>query len=184
MSDENEQNDEPQHIKDLRKQAQDGKAAADENAKLQRELAFVKAGIDTTSKPAQALLNSYEGELTVEAIKAEATEWGLAPAGGDTAPPAATGFDADSPEMQHQQLTNQQQGSPAPTPDPIPKDGVDQALESFKNNLATMGRKEAESVAFGDVIRAGMEGRGSARFDPEAWRAEQARHGHGAEFAG
>ena len=183
MSEENP-TEEAEHIKDLRKQAADGKAAAERNTALERELAFTKAGVDTSSKPAQALLRSYDGELAADAIVAEAKEWNLAPASGDTTPPASTGFDADSPEVQHQQLTSDTQGQPAPTPLPLEKDGVDGALDTFTDNVTKMGRADAEGIAFGDVIRAGMEGKGRARFDPEAWRAEQAKHGHGAEFAG
>lgn len=41
-------------------------------AAAQRELAFVKAGVDTDSPIGKLLLNGYTGELEVEAIKAEA----------------------------------------------------------------------------------------------------------------
>ena len=42
-----------------------------------RELAFIKAGIDTSKPTAKLLLKTYEGELSVEAIKASGEEYGL-----------------------------------------------------------------------------------------------------------
>lgn len=69
-------------------------ANAEANASAQRELAFVKAGIDTSSKLGSMFVRTYEGELTADAIKAEAT--GLpaevfvaAPATADTVAEAA-----------------------------------------------------------------------------------------------
>lgn len=64
-------------IKDLRRAADEGRRAAAEADQLRRELAFARAGIDTESKLGRLLLKTYEGELTAEAIKAEAEELGL-----------------------------------------------------------------------------------------------------------
>lgn len=50
------------------------KAKADEAAKLEREFAFVKAGIDPNTPMAKYFMKGYEGELTVEAIKEAAIE--------------------------------------------------------------------------------------------------------------
>lgn len=69
-----ETQDEPS---ELRKAADRGRQASVENETLKRELAFAKAGIDTDSKAGKMLLKSYEGDLTSEAIKAEAEEIGL-----------------------------------------------------------------------------------------------------------
>lgn len=44
---------------------------------MQKELAFAKAGVDTDSKIGKMLFQTYEGELTKEAIIAEAQEIGL-----------------------------------------------------------------------------------------------------------
>lgn len=65
------------NLKDLRRAADEGRAAKAEAAKLQRELAFAKAGVDTDSKLGQMLFKTYEGDLDVEAIKAEAAEIGI-----------------------------------------------------------------------------------------------------------
>lgn len=52
-------------------------AKAKEADSLKRELAFAKAGIDTDSKLGKMLFKTYEGDLTKDAILAEAQEIGL-----------------------------------------------------------------------------------------------------------
>lgn len=47
------------------------------STKAARELAFVKAGIDPDSPRHRYFAKGYDGELTVDAIKAEAAEAGL-----------------------------------------------------------------------------------------------------------
>jgi hypothetical protein len=48
-----------------------------------RELAFVKAGIDTSTGPAKWFAKAYDGEATPEAIRAAAIADGLIDAGDD-----------------------------------------------------------------------------------------------------
>lgn len=64
------------NLKELRQAAKDGNAARAEAEAARRELAFVKAGVDTDSKLGKLLLKTYEGELTSEAIRTEALELG------------------------------------------------------------------------------------------------------------
>lgn len=80
-------NDKDDNLKELRQQAEAGRKAQAEAEAARRELAFIKAGVDTDSKLGQLLMKTYDGELTAEAIKAEAEELGAikAPA---SAPPA------------------------------------------------------------------------------------------------
>lgn len=61
-----------------------------ENKDLQttkRENAMLKAGIDTNSPVGKMFAKAYDGELDVDAIKAAATEVGLAQASETTEPP-------------------------------------------------------------------------------------------------
>lgn len=88
-----DQGDEPS---ELRKAADRGKAAQAEAEALKRELAFAKAGIDTDTKAGKMLLRSYEGELTPDAIKAEAEEIGL------FKPPPAAATETATPEEREQ----------------------------------------------------------------------------------
>jgi len=52
-------------------------AAGKEVPQLQKELAMARAGIDTESKLGKMFFKTYEGDLTKEAIVAEAAEIGL-----------------------------------------------------------------------------------------------------------
>lgn len=69
-------NDKDENLKELRQQAEAGRKAQAEAEAARRELAFIKAGVDTDSKLGKLLMKTYEGELTPEAIKAEAEEIG------------------------------------------------------------------------------------------------------------
>lgn len=86
LSDENE-NTEPEEDRTPRglRKALDrtdakAKQAAAEAAAAKRELAFVKAGVDTDSKLGKLFANGYDGEVTVEAIRAAYAEINPAPA--------------------------------------------------------------------------------------------------------
>jgi hypothetical protein len=76
--------DSRQFVRKLEQEAKEGKRAkreADE-AKLEaqnakRELALMKAGIDLDSPTGKLFVKAYDGDITVEAIKAAAGEYGL-----------------------------------------------------------------------------------------------------------
>ena len=63
--------DETGGIKELRDAADRGKEAIAERDQLKREVAFMKAGVDTDSKAGQLLFKAYDGELETESIQAE-----------------------------------------------------------------------------------------------------------------
>ena len=73
-------------IKDLREAAERGKKATQENDALKREMAFLKAGVDTESKAGQLLFKAYDGELDTESIRTEADELGLFKSSEESAP--------------------------------------------------------------------------------------------------
>lgn len=64
-------------IRNLREQAKGAKAAETRAAAAERELAFTKAGIDTDDPRQRYFFEGYKGELTADAIKAEATAAGF-----------------------------------------------------------------------------------------------------------
>lgn len=189
MSEDNEVQ-EADHIKDLRAKAERGSQAEAELAAARRELAFTKAGINTDTKPAQALLKTYEGELTSEAIKAEAAEWGLSQGtpkseDGDEGDPPVKTYDSNSPEARHQALQDAEaHGDPAPTPPPPEKSGVEAAFEGYQAaRKAGQPRAEAEAEAFARVISAGAQGDKSARWNPQEWMEKAQAAGHGGNVA-
>lgn len=174
-----EETETPQEdVSELRKAAEAGRSAKAEAEAARKELAFVKAGVDTSSKPAQAMLNTYAGELTAEAIQAEAREWSLL----DT-PKAEPETPDYSAEAAAQEMRDGLDGSPAPDSKPE-IGGVDAALEQFKTNReAGMSQTDATNNAIGAIIAAAARGDKQAIFDPAKWEAEAEQAGHGAKFA-
>ena len=62
--------DETSGIKELRDAAERGRQASQELEEMKREMAFMKAGVDTDTKAGQLLFKAYDGELDTESIKA------------------------------------------------------------------------------------------------------------------
>jgi hypothetical protein len=77
MEDESEVQEDTPSVKELRDAADRGRKATQELDDVKREMAFMKAGVDTDTKAGKLLLKAYDGELDVESIKAEAEELGL-----------------------------------------------------------------------------------------------------------
>ena len=73
-------------IRSMERDAKQSRKNAEENVKLQRELAFTKAGIDTDADPRLTYFaKGYDGEMTAAAIRAAAEAAGfLTPAETDT----------------------------------------------------------------------------------------------------
>lgn len=179
MADETET--ETNEVSELRKAAEGGKAAKAEAELARKELAFVKAGINTDTKPAQALLQSYSGELSAEAIKAEAAEWGLVntPA-AEPAEEAAPDYTEDA-ELQN--MRDSVSGTPAPHDEP-PKSAFDIAGDSYlADRRANRAAQDSLNRAYGTFIKEAAKGNPTAIFDPAEWERAAAEHGHGQEFA-
>lgn len=71
------QESKPNWRRDLESRASAGDEAVAELAQLRRELSFRDAGVDPASKQGQYFMRGYDGEMTVDAIRAEAAELGL-----------------------------------------------------------------------------------------------------------
>tara|TARA_Y100001949_G_scaffold84385_1_gene71286 strand:+ start:205 stop:678 length:474 start_codon:yes stop_codon:yes gene_type:complete len=89
---------EPGSIKELRDAADRGKKATQELDAMKREMAFLKAGVDTDTKAGQLLYKAYDGDLETAAIQAEWSE--LVPAAA--APPPAETVDATDTQVAEQ----------------------------------------------------------------------------------
>jgi ribosomal protein L12E/L44/L45/RPP1/RPP2 len=91
---------EPGSIKELRDAADRGKKASQELDAMKREMAFLKAGVDTDTKAGQLLYKAYDGDLETESIQAEWAE--LAPVAAAPPPePDATDDARVSQERQN-----------------------------------------------------------------------------------
>lgn len=181
MADETD-TDQTEDVSALRKAAEGGAKARAEAELAKKELAFVKAGINTDTKPARALLESYSGELTPDAIKAEAADWGLIQAAATPEPtPDPTPDYSDDAALQS--MRDGLSGSPAPI-DSTPKSAIDIAGEQYTADR-NEGRAAQDAInrAYGTFLKEAAAGNKSAIFDPDAWEAKQIEHGHGAEHA-
>lgn len=173
-----EETEQQEDVSELRKAAEAGRTARQEADLAKKELAFVKAGINTDTKPAQALLRSYDGDLTTEAIQAEAREWSLLET------PAPAEKPDYSAEAEQQELRDQvNTGEPAPDTKPEVSP-VEQAFKDFhKDREAGKSQTEATNQVIGKIIKAAAMGDPQARFDPDEWEKTRAQFGHGAEYA-
>lgn len=156
-------------IKALREAAKAGKAAQAEAERLQRELAFAKAGIDTDSKLGSMLAKTYEGDLSdIEALKAEWAELNPSTSSDSQSPkPDAEvpdGFQDPSQQQQHrEQLAGQAAGEQAKDgPDPY-----DQAFEAFHANKA-LPLEDRQEAAMSTVLGAYFQGDKRVMFDRAA----------------
>ena len=90
---------EPGSIKELRDAADRGKKATQELDAMKREMAFLKAGVDTDTKAGQLLYKAYDGDLETAAIQAEWSE--LVPAAA-APPPEPETVDATDTQVAEQ----------------------------------------------------------------------------------
>lgn len=72
-----QQKDEPEFIRTLREKARRADELESQIAARDRELAFTKAGINPEDPKFKYFAKGYEGEMTADAIKAEAIEAGF-----------------------------------------------------------------------------------------------------------
>lgn len=85
---------------------------------LERAEAFRSAGVDPSTKMGSYFVKGYDGELTVEAIQAEARDAGLLPDGGQQAAvqPAQPAFADEG--VQHSVIDQAMLGATPPVSDP------------------------------------------------------------------
>lgn len=153
-----EQNETPQQLRE----------AADKGRRLERENAFLKAGIDTDDARMRYFVEGYKGELTKEAIVAEATAAGFVT---PPAPPATETPKVEEPEPEQEgrrQASAEEQefdamaevgaeSAPAGTqegPDEL-KVGWDRFTER-RNEGAR--REDASSEVLGRIVTGAIEG--------------------------
>ena len=159
MSDENPYDDLPDpepsnEAKSLRKAAEEGAKARAEADAIRRELAFVKAGIDTDSKIGQMLLKTYEGDLNVEAIKKEALEIGALKA---EAKPEPVPFTADPEDVKFAE-ERRALATGASVPDAVEPDPYQTAHNHFEGGLKRgMSNEDAMAAAIGVIREAAMK---------------------------
>ena len=131
---------EPSGIKELRDAADRGKKATQELDAMKREMAFLKAGVDTDTKAGQLLYKAYDGELDTESIQAEWAE--LVPA---TAAPPPEPETVDATDTQVAQQRQDLAGDSVP-PENQTESPYDAGHREFRE-MVDAGRPTEDSAA-------------------------------------
>ena len=133
----------PNGIKELRDAADRGREAIQERDQLKREMAFMKAGVDTDSKAGQLLFKAYDGELDTEAIQAEWQELAPSPVPVEQPEPAQDIVDDTDTQVagQRQALAEDSVSVEASTQSPY-----EQGFQEFKTAYDS-GRSKEDSAA-------------------------------------
>lgn len=152
---------EDKNLKHLRERAAEADAA-------KRELLFVKAGIDTDSRIGKLALAGYDGDLTVEAVKAFGQEIGAIGAAPST--PAVDITDDERALAQDRQVL-----AGART-DPAEDQGEHPALLGVREFHAAVQRgvprDNAAGHFFDRVFDAAAKGDQRVLYDPDRFKAE------------
>ena len=133
-------NQDPGGIRELRDAAERGKKASQELDAVKREMAFLKAGVDTDTKAGQLLYKAYDGELETGLIQAEWQE--LVP-GAAVPPPEPETVDATDTQVAEQRRDLAGDSVPPGTQTESPYDA---GHREFKEMLDA-GRPKEDSAA-------------------------------------
>lgn len=145
-------NEDPENIRNLREAANRGKKASERAAVLERENAFLKAGVDVSTDRGQLLLEAFKGDLTPDAIKEYETKIFGAPT---TTPPEPEYKDEAAATAARQALAN---GGEVPSSQSTP-DPYDTGKTIYKDGVAKgQGRDDALVDAFQSVFDAAASG--------------------------
>jgi len=146
-------------IKELRDAAERGKKASQELDSMKREMAFLKAGVDTDSKAGQLLFKAYDGELDTDLLRLEAEELGIL-RDTQTAPTPTT--DNDNVDRQRVEERRALAGDNVP-PESQTESPYDAGHRQFQE-MMEQGRPKDESAAH--FIHTVLEAAGGADPDP------------------
>lgn len=162
-----EEEQDPNHIvglsrQDIRALEKKGKAfdeAASERDRLQRELVFTKAGINTETDAGKIFMRGFDGELTLEAVKTAAQSFGLS--GAPAEQPEAAKPDTELAEGEEQMTQERSDlGSPLNTHDEGIKSDPNEEAIQIGQKIITSGGKFEEGVgaAFNFLAKQAQEG--------------------------
>jgi hypothetical protein len=165
---------EPEGVRNLREALRRSQEQADAGLAAMRELAFVKAGIATDTGPGKLLFDAYAGELTADAVRAEAAKYGLTPAEEPEPPaPPEPGSVNDPSQTEARRLLTGDSldpGTPPREEDPI-KRGYAMFHEDMRDGATAA---EASGAVLGAIFEGARNGDERFIYDAEAWRNSEA----------
>ena len=150
-------NQDPGGIRELRDAAERGKKASQELDAMKREMAFLKAGVDTNTKAGQLLFKAYDGELDTESLQAEWSE--LVP-GAAAPPPEPETVDATDTQVAEQRRELAGDSVPPGTQTESPYDAGHREFQE----MMEAGRPKEDSAA--RFIHTVLEAAGGDKPDP------------------
>lgn len=135
---------------------------------VERELLFVKAGIDTDSRLGKLALAGYDGDLTVDAVKAFAAEIGVT--GTVASPPAVEISDDERALAQDRAVLAGGRTDPAEDRGENP---IVAGLQAFNARMQRGSTREHASGEFYDrIFDAAAKGDARTLYDPQRFRDE------------
>ena len=159
-------NDSNPDIKALRDAYEENKTLKEQASQadlLARENAFLKAGVDVSTKAGELMMEGYDGELTADAIKAFAAEVGFGQAPSTEATqvtqvtqPADTPTSPGEAEAHSTASTLEQGATPPSRGDTV--DPRVAAIQAGQELLKTREESEAMGFAFNQLVSAGIRG--------------------------
>jgi hypothetical protein len=146
-------------IKDLREAATRGRQASQELESVKREMAFLKAGVDTDSKAGQLLFKAYDGDLEADLIRAEAEELGILKGA------AASEGISEADEAADRQVGRQRQNlvSDSVPPDEQIESPYEAGHREFREMIEAGRPKEDSAARFIDTV---LQAAGGPNPDP------------------
>lgn len=131
----------------------------EEHEKTQRELAFLKAGIDTNSPMAQYFVQGYSGELDPESIKEEATKVGLV-SGEEEEEKTTENNNPDLTQEEKDQATNRRNLSTGALPDDNEGESPYAAARRTHKETIDAGASKDDALAagIGKIFDAALNG--------------------------
>lgn len=157
-----------QHIEQLEADLAAERAKTEASSALERENAFLKAGVDLDSPVGTLFARAYDGELDIDAVRAAADPVGALTSG--TLAPTDTQL-----EQTKVQTTLAGEGhTPGNLVDATQTDPVDAGYTAFHDRLSRGATREAASAEMFDrVFTAAADGDQRVIYDPQRWREEQ-----------
>ena len=152
-------NQDPSGIKELRDAAERGRKASQELDQMKREMAFLKAGVDTDSKAGQLLFKAYDGELDTDLLRTEAEELGILK---DVQPVSQSEPDSTEADVQVAQQ-RRDLAADSIAPDTQTESPYDAGHRQFQEMIAD-GRPKDDSAA--RFVHTVLEAAGGANPDP------------------
>jgi len=191
-------NQDPEHIAQLRKDAEIGRSAPAEIQQRDRTIALLRAGVDEGTLLGKNIAAVLGDDLSPEAVtKAAAqvrSELGIpdpassSPAASETSSsesavsPGAPGSAEASFAAAGAALGA---GAPASKEAQASPPLTERLADTYQNaRRQGISEIQAQEAAIGELFRAGAEGDSDARYDESAFQREAVKHGHGAELAG